>query len=233
MMRSSSIVRVLALSGVTFGSLGSICNPVSIYACSTDDDCSSLGRDGRCESNLACSFPDAQCPTGRRWHRRADDVAGQCLDSGHAGSDGGSAGDDGSALETGSSGFSEPSTEDTGGDGTTAALESSDTGSPETGGVSSESTSSTTAASSETGMAPTCDELYGSALEYQRCSEEPTSCSFNVRVDMTASCNQVCGMFGRVCLTADLNESEICVSVGEVSCDDMSFVDGICTCTRT
>lgn len=243
-MRSSNAVRVLVLSGLALGSLGSLCNPVSIFVCESDDDCEAHGPKGRCESNLACSFEDERCPEGRRWHSRADQEAGECLGRGIAGT----SGDSGDDTETGSSGEtpgsgSEEAAASLGGESEDSGLPQSTsagstTSSGETSGSSTSTSTSTgqgttTTTSSESGATQTCDEQYGSVLEYQRCAETPDRCTFNVRVDMSASCDQVCAMAGSVCVIADLNDAaDLCVSIGQIPCDDMSFVDGICTCSR-
>lgn len=242
-MRSSNAMRILVLCGLALGSLGSLCNPVSIFVCASDDDCTTHGPGGRCESNLACSFEDERCPEGRRWHSRADHEAGECLGSGLAGTDDDS-GDDSDRGSSSALPQESGSDESLEGGGSVGPQESttgsSSTGSSSTGSTSwgetsasSTSTGPGTTTSSESGTAPTCDEQYGSVLEYQGCAETPDTCSFNVRVDMSASCNQVCAMFETVCVIADLNDTGApCVSIGEVPCDDMSFVDAICTCSR-
>jgi hypothetical protein len=53
------------------GAMGANCDPQSVFACSSDDDCLDQGEGGRCESGNVCTFPDEACETGRRWHDRA------------------------------------------------------------------------------------------------------------------------------------------------------------------
>lgn len=232
-MRSSNAMRIVALLGAALGSLGSICNPVSIFVCESNEDCRGQGAGGRCESNLSCSFPDERCPGGRRWHSRADHDAGKCLDDGLADS-----GSEGDASEDGSSGASfddsgvaaDSTTSGTGaGEDADSSQSTSTSTSTSTGTTSGSSTGLDT---TETGPTESCDDLYGSALDYRLCEETADHCAFNIRVNMTASCEQACAMFGSTCIAADLNDTELCVSIGQVSCDDMSFTDGICTCSR-
>ncbi len=47
------------------------------FGCLEEDQC---GKDGRCESNGYCSFPDAECESGRRFAESATDgVANVCV----------------------------------------------------------------------------------------------------------------------------------------------------------
>jgi hypothetical protein len=65
------------------GALGANCNPESVFACETDEDCLDQGEDGRCEPGNVCSFPDEACPNGRRWHHRAPiPEADMCMGAG-------------------------------------------------------------------------------------------------------------------------------------------------------
>lgn len=237
-MRSSNVMRALAACGLALGSLGAVCNPISIYVCASDDDCQEHGRGGRCEPNLACSFEDDECPEGRRWHSRADDEPGECLGVGLAGTDGswgdGGQGDSSSSSPQAAEG-GETSVDDAEGSSGLPQNTSTSTSTSSTSlgeGTSGTSTSQGTTTSSETGATQSCDEQYGSVLDYQRCTETPDTCAFNVRVDMSATCAQVCSMFGGECVVADLNDTEPCVSIGQIACDDMSFMDAICTCSR-
>ena len=50
------------------------------FECQTDESCGGSDGEGWCEANGACSFPDPDCPSGRRYGRRGPDgVAGQCV----------------------------------------------------------------------------------------------------------------------------------------------------------
>ena len=78
----------------------------------------------------------------------------------------------------------------------------------------------------------TCDEQYGGATDYMSCTEEPTTCAFNVTVGMTDNCNDVCGSFGGMCVGAQLNDVDLCTSTGDTTCDDNTVSDLICICDR-
>lgn len=59
------------------------CGDAAIFTCTDDGSC---GASGRCEMNGSCSFPDATCPSGRRYGEHAPlDIAGHCVDDGLAG----------------------------------------------------------------------------------------------------------------------------------------------------
>jgi hypothetical protein len=60
------------------------CAPVGpSFICMTDAQCLTGGSGGRCESTHACSFPAADCPSGRRYDRSAGGgLAGACTDAG-------------------------------------------------------------------------------------------------------------------------------------------------------
>lgn len=86
-----------AVLGLGVGALvGSACDDPG-FTCSDDDACVRDGGDGTCETTGFCSFPDAACPSGRRYGERVGDgLAGTCVAAGttdagssEAGSDGG------------------------------------------------------------------------------------------------------------------------------------------------
>jgi hypothetical protein len=81
-----------------------------------------------------------------------------------------------------------------------------------------------------TGAAQDCDGVFGTAPAYMYCSEAPGTCSFVASLGMTSSCNDVCGMFGATCASADLNDVDPCTSSGVTTCDDATSNDAICTC---
>lgn len=72
-----SFVSMVAMA--TFlGSVGG-CYDQQPYTCVSPDDC---GEGGLCESNGWCSFPDAECGTGRRYgHASGEGLANTCVDS--------------------------------------------------------------------------------------------------------------------------------------------------------
>ena len=203
---------------------GSSCNAQSDLPCQNDEQCLERGEGGQCEFNNFCSFPDEMCETGRRWDGRApDSIAGKCYEPGT----GGTATDtDASGTDTDDSGTD---TADTTADPTTGPDPSTTTttGEPDPSTTTGEPGTSTTS-----GAAMTCGEQYGAAMDYMLCVEEPDSCAFNVTVGMAASCNDVCTMYGGECIEAQLNETDLCVSTGAGTCDQMDFDDVICVCSR-
>ncbi|MBL4687912.1 MAG: hypothetical protein JKY37_25200 [Nannocystaceae bacterium] len=231
------LVRGLALGLLAGGSAAPVCNPVSIFACDTDESCVAEGGEGgECESNSYCSFPDTDCPSTRRWHDRASsDLAGDCVGDELAGT-----GDDGGSGTQGSGSTGGATADDADGStsstpGSTSAVttvpagDSTDDGPAETDGGGS-----TSATGGSGGMATmTCDEQYGAVAGYELCDEQPDTCSFNaLTMRMTINCNDVCASAGGMCLGTDFNEDPTCTATGETTCDDMSFGDGICTCDR-
>ena len=76
-MRGWLVASLLLLGG---------CSTSGIFTCTEDADC---GDDGRCEANGYCSFPDASCPSGRRFGVHAPEfIAKQCVEESLAGTDG-------------------------------------------------------------------------------------------------------------------------------------------------
>lgn len=62
------------------------CGGTDVFVCSDDGSC---GAQGRCEVTGYCSFPAADCPSGRRYGEHAPaTVAGQCVDAVDAGTTG-------------------------------------------------------------------------------------------------------------------------------------------------
>jgi hypothetical protein len=61
------------LSGVL---ASSACLRTTEYQCSGDSTC---GAGGQCETTGYCSFPDGDCPTGRRYNEAAGKLAGTCI----------------------------------------------------------------------------------------------------------------------------------------------------------
>ncbi len=217
----------LGLGAVGLAAGGANCNPVSDFQCATDEECIGQGEGGVCESNNFCTFPDLECPTGRRWHDRASSLAGMCFGDGvdtdtDTPGTSSSSGDPtlGSATETGS----------TTAPVTTGPAATSDATDPTTGDPST-----TTGGSSSSGTgAPmgTCDELYGGTTDYMLCDEAEDSCRFNATIDMVASCDDVCGAAEGTCLGAELNEKDVCLSTGDTTCDDVTVNNLICICSR-
>lgn len=230
LIRILTVTAGLGIFGLAAGGAG--CNPVSDFQCSTDEDCIGQGEGGQCETNSFCTFPDAECPSGRRWHDRASSLADMCL-----GDEGGvtATDTDDPSVGTGSSGTTdEPTTgvEPTTDDGsTTDPLTTGDpptTGDPTTGDPA---TTDATGTDGSGGMA-TCDEMYGGAADYILCEEAADSCRFNVTIGMASNCTAVCESFGGTCNGAQFNDEDPCVSTGDATCDDMTVNDLMCICTR-
>lgn len=72
-------MRALALTAFVLAG----CSDRAIFECVDDASC---GASGRCEDNGYCSFPDAECASGRRFGEHAPaGVAGRCVDDDLAG----------------------------------------------------------------------------------------------------------------------------------------------------
>ncbi len=230
------LLRGLAIGLLAGGSSAAVCNPVSIFACDTDEACVAEGGEGwTCETNNYCTLPDMGCPLGRRWHdRAASDLAGKCVEDTIAGT----GGDDGGSGTGGSDSGGDMADE---ADGTTSSTpgstssvttmpvgDSTDDGMAETDG------GGTTMSMGSSGGMPTmtCDEQYGGVEGYELCDEQPDTCAFNAVVNMMATCNDVCTANGGMCVGTQFNEAVLCESTGDATCDDMTFGDGICICDR-
>lgn len=66
--RTAIVLASMALGG---------CN-LSPFVCSDDSSCSQRGE-GRCEANGACSYPDAECDSGRRYSAYGPSDEGSCV----------------------------------------------------------------------------------------------------------------------------------------------------------
>ena len=114
-------VRNFSLRSLGFGLLlgasgGSLCNPVSIFACDTDEACAAEAGEGAvCQSNSYCTVVDEGCESGFRWYERSGgDLADTCYDpnggGGGTADDGGSGdGSEGEASDGGGSGAADES----------------------------------------------------------------------------------------------------------------------------
>lgn len=149
------------------------------FVCSTDVDCTQA-EGGRCEASGACSFPDAGCPTGRRYGEAGNpQVAGTCVPLEDLGSTGI---DDGGTVASTSRGGTDAaeSTTSTAESGTTLAQGSS-SGSSSSGGESESSTGGA-GSSSSTGERPPPPDLYAACDELEDCSN--MTCAFVTTLDM-------------------------------------------------
>lgn len=84
-----------------------------------------------------------------------------------------------------------------------------------------------------TGSLASCDQLYGDALDYLLCSQEPDRCHFSVTTD-GASCEALCAQHGGTCLQAFDNPNDPgteCNVLGEDTCQTQRSTE-ICVCTR-
>jgi hypothetical protein len=211
--------------GLVFGVLlGASCNykVESVFTCLTDEDCVAEGGEGGvCEPNNLCTFPDAECPTGKRWHDRAAELAGKCYDPADI-ADTTSAG---TASGSGSGSSSESGSSSTGPDTTTLPADDS-------GSSSGTPPPMTDSGSSSGGMPGMCDGLFGAAPGYMLCEETDTTCSFTATLAMT-SCDAMCMMFGATCTATFTNTAPDCASIDvETTCDDATANDQICVCAK-
>ena len=225
---------------------GAGCSVESDFQCSTDENCIAEGGEGGvCESNSFCTFPDAACTSGKRWHERASSLAGICF-----GEEGMSSA---TTVASGTDGETDPTTagasttDPTGAStdpGTSSMGETTDptadpktdpTADPTTDPTSDPTTTDPTTGDGDTstgGAAMSCDEQYGGATDYQLCVEADDSCSFNTTTAAMMNCTQVCEGLGGTCLGAQLNEADLCTANGDTTCDDAGNMDLICTCSR-
>lgn len=176
-MRTQGVVRVLGRGAwLVAGCLLTAC-PSDPFVCSDDTQCSGAPG-GRCEPNGACSFPDAACPTGRRYgDEGTSQLAGQCVPPGEGGSTGPS---------TTATGGGDTST----GAGTSVGSESGSTGVGETSGDTSSGettaegtgSSSGTASSSSTGHPGPPSGLYEPCSVPEDC--ETLTCTLVYTLDL-------------------------------------------------
>ncbi len=146
---------------------------------------------------------------------------------------------DGSAsmgsTTSGSSGSAE-------GDGTTTGLSDDTTtlvGTGSSGELSAGSTGSTGLPPGDTssgGPEPaTCDDIFGPAPDYVLCESDEMSCTFAVSTG-GGSCDDVCGLFGEMCLGAidnpALGAGMPCAEQGPYTCDETVKNYTMCICTR-
>lgn len=72
--------RFLAVALCTmFSVAGSGCISKTSFECTIDEQCSSSGIVGRCETEGLCSFPDEECSDGFRFGESSGERAGQCV----------------------------------------------------------------------------------------------------------------------------------------------------------
>jgi cysteine-rich repeat protein len=103
---------------IASGVLAGACIDLQAYTCSDDAECTSAAS-GVCEDTGRCSYPDAECESGRRYGELADVLAGQCTSvAGTTGASGSSDGEpvtmDGSTTTAEPASSSDGSSESTG-----------------------------------------------------------------------------------------------------------------------
>jgi hypothetical protein len=198
-------------------------NVQSVYTCLTNEDCiEEGGAGGVCEPNNLCTFPDAACPSGKRWHSRAAELADKCYEPGDV--DGGTDTDTDAATD---------GTAETGGTAATEGGSSSSSGSTTLPADDGSSGMPPAEGSSSSGGVPAeCDGIFGAAPGYILCEETADTCSFNATLAMT-SCAAMCMMFGATCTETYTNMASDCASIDvATTCDDATAMDHICVCAK-
>lgn len=71
----------LALACLALALATGACAKLDTFACVVDDECVHAGVAGVCEAGGVCSFPDADCPSGKKYGDFAGALAGQCVDA--------------------------------------------------------------------------------------------------------------------------------------------------------
>jgi hypothetical protein len=88
------------------------------------------------------------------------------------------------------------------------------------------------AGSTSTGASPSCNELYGAAPGYILCMETGDECHFSAQTN-GGDCNEMCAMFGGVCLAAFDDGPGSCVVVRpNMDTCDTDRATEICACTK-
>ncbi len=147
------------------------CSPDALFQCTEDSQCVQDGVDGFCEATGACSFPDATCPSNRRYGRLGGALADRCVPE-----------DEGTGSATGSS--------TTGADaaGSSSTSDGSSTGGGSTGeGSTSTGASETTQACGGLGL-PCCNGVcdLGQVCDDDVCSP----CALDVQANEYFTCGQ-------------------------------------------
>jgi len=82
---------------------------------------------------------------------------------------------------------------------------------------------------------PTCDDLYGGAVDYLFCASTPTECEFFTTQDRIRTCNSTCEAFGGTCLRRWRDSSsDPCGHRDRTprSCGTVGNLSDICVCSR-
>jgi len=147
--------------------LGAGCSN-DFFVCSEDSQCTEA-EGGRCEASGACSFPDPQCPTGRRYGEAGNpQVAETCVPPEDLGSSSATDSSQG-ASQSSSTGHEATSSTSVGSDSGTSGAQESSSGGTSTGPMS-ESSSGGASSSSSTGNPPPPPDLYEPCEGIEDCS---------------------------------------------------------------
>ncbi|MEM9458669.1 MAG: hypothetical protein AAGF11_31120 [Myxococcota bacterium] len=189
--------------------------------------------------NGACSFPDASCPSGRRYGHYSGASADECTTLGvPAGGDNETpvtpaTDDDGLETERTTTGDEDATVGTTGDEGVTTATATStplgeeSSGSVDTGLVDD---STTGADGPTTGIDPdSCEALYGLAEDFLLCEQTPDTCEFYAQTN--GNCGELCQGLGGECITAFHDHSGTCQRANQIDCSSPQS-NQICICVR-
>lgn len=73
-----------------------------------------------------------------------------------------------------------------------------------------------------------CNDLYGTASDYLLCEQLDLTCEFNVTLN-GQSCDDLCGVYGKSCVTAYSNAAGSCTRAGADVCSTAT-ADQLCVC---
>lgn len=100
----------LARTGALVVALGPSGCAIPAYTCENDGQCAAEPSGGRCEADHLCSYPDAECDSGRRYGEFAGDRSRTCVDGVGTSSGSTSVGTLATASTSATDATSEPST---------------------------------------------------------------------------------------------------------------------------
>lgn len=117
-----------ALLGVLFGQAAACSG--NAFECTRSDQCTAGDGAGRCEDSGLCSFPDAACPSGRRYGEHGGELSGLCVPAqdiattgAWSGGEQGGSGESGLGVEDESSGGAPMPADSTGADDSPASCD--------------------------------------------------------------------------------------------------------------
>lgn len=200
------------------------CSPRGVFQCVSDDQC---GAEGRCEGNGYCSFPDDDCPEGRRYgSSSAVGVADQCVEPSESttSADATSGSQTSSAASGGETSLGTTADGSAGGtDSSASASGSTSSGPAPISGTDASSSSDATGSDTEpstgtTGGPSLCPDAGTSCRECGSCSAEPGGpCSVE-----RAACEPLANCVSTAGCLFDCARSDLCL--GDC-CEDIP--DGI------